>query len=230
MMRNRVSHAASFSVAVALACLIGSTASASTIITLSDESSDFTDPTKLGATLDFSVSGNTLQLVLTNLTSPSYNILSVYWNASDVVSGLVLTFADHSVAGDVTEDWMPVETGQMADGFGTFDFALIDGVGETNPNIIGSGESITFLMTISGTCADTTSCDMNDFVVANDDGWIGAAKFVNGPGDDSAFGAAIPEPSSALLIGMGLLALARKDKATVLRVGKRRPLFSTTGK
>jgi len=215
MMRNRVSHAAGFSVAVALACLIGSTASASTI-TLSGESSDQTDPSKLGATLDFSVSGNTLQLVLTNLTSPSFNILSVYWNASAVVSGLALTFADHSVAGDVTEDWMPVETGQMADGFGTFDFALIDGVGETNTRLIGPGEWITFSMTISGTCADSTSCDINDFVVANGDGYIGAAKFVNGPGDDSAFGATIPEPSSALLIGMGLLALARKDKATVL--------------
>jgi hypothetical protein len=34
------------------------------------------------------------------------------------------------------------------------------------------------------------------------------AKFVNGPGDDSAFGANVPEPSTASLLGLGLVGVA----------------------
>lgn len=133
---------------------------------------------------------------------------------------MTLTAATHSVEGDVFAGWLPVTTGMVADGFGSFDFSLMDGVGEDNPNVMGPTESITFLMTITGTCAGTLSYTMADFVVANGDGYIGAAKFVNGPDDpeapgfeDSAFGATvIPEPTSALLIGLGLAALSGRRR------------------
>ena len=197
--------------------LVASVASASTI-TLSDVSSDLTPASTLDATLDFLViGGDTLQLTATNLTlaPDEFNVSEVYWNATSAVSGLTLLSATHSVEGNVLAGWDPILTGQSANGFGAFDFALYDGVGEGNPNIIGPSESIIFNLSISGSCAGTFSCTMNDFVTANGSGYIGAAKFVNGPDDpeapgfeDSAFGAAVPEPTSALLMGLGLVGLS----------------------
>jgi hypothetical protein len=53
----------------------------------------------------------------------------------------------------------------------------------------------------------------SDFVRANGDGYIAGAKFVNGPGDDSGFGASVPEPGTALLLGAGLLVLGARQRA-----------------
>lgn len=204
----------------ALALLLASAGSATTI-TLSDASSDATDASTLDATLAFSViGGDTLQLVLTNdTTAPdAFNINQVFWNASDDVTGLTLTSASHSVNGDVFAAWSPVELNTMVNGFGVFEFGLTDGQGETHPSVAQPGISITFLMDITGTCADSFSCDMDDFFAANSMGYVGAAKFVSGPDDpespgneDSAFGAAVvPEPGTGALLGFGLLLLARR--------------------
>jgi hypothetical protein len=198
-----------------------STGNASTL-NLSDASSDLTPASTLDATLDFQVfGGNQLQLTLTNNTSGAdeFNVNAVYWNSLSVVSGLSLVSATHSVTGDVMGAWTPVLTNQIANGFSTFDFALDDGIGSMNPNIIMPGNSITFLMNISGTCAGSTNCLDTDFIAMNGDGYFAAAKFVNGPDDpqaagfeDSAFGAtAIPEPSTALLVGLGLACLSGRS-------------------
>jgi hypothetical protein len=191
-------------------------------ISLSDVSSDLTPASTLDATLDFQVlGGNQLQLTLTNNTSApdEFNINAIYWNALSVVSGLSLISATHSVTGDVTGAWTPVLTNQLADGFSNFDFSLDDGVGEMNPNIVMPGDYITFAMNISGACADSISCLDTDFITTNAGGYFAAAKFVNGPDDpeapgteDSAFGATvIPEPSTALLVGMGLACLSGRS-------------------
>ena len=220
---TRLSVFALFVVVVsAIGLSIASTASASTI-TLSGVSSDATPASTLNATLEFNVLGGaTLELIATNLTTAPdlFNISELFWNASSNVDGLTLTAATHSVINDVFDDWDSVATGMGADGFGNFGFSLMDGVGEGNPSLIGPQESITFLMTILGTCAGTLSCTMADFIVANGSGYIGAAKFVNGPDDpeapgfeDSAFGATVvPEPTSALLIGLGLAALSGRRR------------------
>ncbi len=93
-------------IAVSLVCA-NATAS---IITLSQLSSDDTDPALLSATFDFAVSGSTLTLSVTNdtLAPPNdYLISEVYFNAPD---GVTLSFAGLT-------GWTFM-TDQGADGFG----------------------------------------------------------------------------------------------------------------
>jgi hypothetical protein len=194
-----------FAVIAALSLGLASTAGASTI-TLSLASSDETPFGALDATFEFNLTGaSELTLTVTNdTTAPDeYNISEVFFNAASHVTGLTLTSATHSVIGNVFTAWNPVETNTMVDGFGAFDFGLTDGLGEPDVNLIGPGEAVDFVFAISGTGPFYTS----DFVAPNNFSWTAAAKFVNGPGDDSAFGA-VPEPTTALLLGAGLLVVA----------------------
>ena len=102
--------------------------------------------------------------------------------------------------------------------FESFIFGLTDGVGEGNPNIIMPGNTITFLLDISGACATALDCNaLDDFLSQTSTlNKTVAAKFVNGPDDpeepgneDSAFGASlIPEPGTLALCALGLSALA----------------------
>lgn len=83
---------------------------------------------------------------------------------------------------------------------------------------------MTFEFDISGPCADTLSCTMADFVGPDtfsapppaENLAQAAAKFVQGPEDDSAFAAAngdgfppagAPEPLVSVLLGTGLAGL-----------------------
>jgi hypothetical protein len=196
---------------VVIAALALAPAARATTITLSLESSDETPAGVLDATLDFVIS-DTAELTLTvtnDTTAPDeYNINQIFFNGASNVTGLTLVGATHSDDsagnnfGDVFSLWNPVETDTMVDGFGTFDFGLTDGMGETAVSVIGPGESIAFVLSISGTQPFT----MDDFNVPGDEGRTAAAKFVNGPGDDSGFGG-VPEPMTALLVGVGLLGL-----------------------
>jgi len=213
------------SLAAAALLGIGSGASATTIV-LSSVSSDATPASQLDATFDFSVAGSTLTLTVTNTGSDGFNLNSVYFNGSGLVSSLSLTSATHSVAADVTAAWAPVEvSGLSVGGFGSFDFALTDGVGETNPNVLNDGESVVFVLAITGAGGYVDA----DFIVANGSGYVAAAKFINGPPDpecataviptetcpegvgteDSAFGAVtdVPEPATTLLLAVGLAGL-----------------------
>jgi hypothetical protein len=191
---------------------------AALMITLSTMSSDATPASQLDAVLEIEVgefdagsAGDELRLTLTNPSALDggdalFNVSEVYWNAAANVSALTLLSATHSVAGDVTGAWTPVEVASPADGFGTFDFALTDGVGATNVAIAEPGESVVFVMAIAGTGPFAPA----DFLDGNSMGYVGAAKFVNGPDDpeapgfeDSAFGT-VPEPGAGLLMLVGL--------------------------
>jgi len=210
-----------------LAIMLGLTLAGTTraaTLSLSDVSSDATPVGDLLGTITLDILvGNVLSLTLENDTvAPNaFNINGVWWNGDGGVTSLSLTSATHSANGDVLAAWTPIETGTAANGFGAFDFALTDGVGSGNPNIIQSGESIVFLMAITGSCTGTT-CSTSNFILENSEGYLAAAKFVNGPDDpespgfeDSAFGATVPEPSSGLLLAtcLSLLVAHRKRLA-----------------
>jgi hypothetical protein len=191
---------------VAVLLLSGTGVAQASTIVCCDASSDSTPAGDLNATLDFVVVGTTLTLTVTNDTAGlgDFNINDIYFNTTVDVTSLTLTSATHSILGDVFVHWDPVMTNEMKDGFGIFDYSIQDGIGETDPWLVTPGDSIVYELTIGG----TGPFDMSDFGVANGDGYTLGAKFVNGPGDDSAFGANVPEPSTALLVGLGSVMLA----------------------
>jgi hypothetical protein len=107
-----------------------------------------------------------------------------------------------------------------ADGFGIYDFALLDGMGMAAA-LLGPGESIEFVLEINGGVGSFVQSDFEDFATPLNGDVLGlaAAKFVNGPdgcsdGDpntpmcDSAFGTVVPEPGTSALLGFGLAGLA----------------------
>jgi hypothetical protein len=199
---------------VASALMTGS-AQAATIV-LSQASTDETDPADLDAVLEFTiVGGDTLSLEIEN--NSDYTINEIFFNSSDDVSSLSLASVSNG------SSWAPSTgpEGNKAGGFGTFDFAYAS---DGNDEGIQSGDTVTFEFDISGPCADTMSCTMADFVGPDTFSSSppatqlaqAAAKFVQGPGDDSAFGAAngdgfppvgVPEPTASLLLGLGLTGL-----------------------
>ena len=173
------------------------------------------DAADLDATLDFVISGTSLELTVTNQTSGDelFDINEVYFNATSNVTGLTYISATHSVGGDVTGGWSS-NVDDQADGFGIHDFAMIDGVGANNPNHIRPTQSILFELTISGTGPFAMSDFTTELSRGSNSPMLAVAKFVNRRDssgvetlpNDSAFGAT-PEPATLLLAALGLLGL-----------------------
>jgi hypothetical protein len=98
------------------------------VLTLSNESSDETDPALLDATLEFEVvSQSTLELTITNQTTApnGYQVTAVYFNVSPEVGDLTL----NSMLPAGFEDWELVPAGPPGNPtqvgvFGTFDYVL----------------------------------------------------------------------------------------------------------
>jgi hypothetical protein len=172
---------------------------------LSTHSSDETAADMLDATVDFSVVGLTLTIDITNdtLAPDEFNINNFWFNGPD---GVGLT------AGSLPGGWSfhgAPDTFQAA-GFGKFDFYLRNSVGETDPSVINPGETVSFVFTLSA------PVDVKDFTTAfSAEDPMGAmpaiiaAKFVNGPGDDSAFGATVPTPGVLALMGVAAVVASR---------------------
>jgi hypothetical protein len=204
----------------ALAVVVFCQAASAATIFLSEFSSDQTSASQLAATLDFQVIGNTINLTVANQTTApnDFAIDAIYFNVTDAVGLESLTL--NAVAGsacpscrwDLVTD--PSDMRRQAGGFGMFDVALI-GPNGRHPLLVEAGETLLFELTADG------AFDMFDFttelstIPPGDTPSIGAAKFVRGPGDDSAVGGTVPEPSTALLVLAGLtgLAVARRRQA-----------------
>ncbi len=174
------------------------TSASANVINLSDLSSDGgVDPSVLSATMSFSVTGNQLSITVTNL-APLYTLSEFLFNAPDDVT---LSFA--GVTG-----WA-MQTDVVADGFGSFDFALVGPGPADDPNKIFFNESVQFDFTIlSG------SPVKEDFTTLFSSGGIpalGAAKFRQ-PGF-FVFGAAVPAPAALALLGLAGLVGRRRRRA-----------------
>lgn len=189
--------------------MLAGTAQAGTVLTLSDMSSDETSPDVLDATLLFTVSGSQLILMATNDTPVvgGFDIDAVYFNSTSNVDDLVLTTAPTG--------WS-MERALTADGFGRFDYALMS-VSGNDPDDIAPGDSLTFTFDIvaGGPCVETDFTADFSQIPPGEHPVLAAAKFMNGPNGDSAFGAVTPEPHTALLIlmGMGLLSRRRRRRS-----------------
>jgi hypothetical protein len=190
-------YLAAFIGALLVVCPVGATF-ADTII-LSTHSSDESPASVLDATLDFTVVDSTLTLEVTNdTTAPdTFDISEVYFNAQETAGVTALALISPS------EGWY-LRIDRDAGMFGVFDFAVIDGVGET-PAQIPPGASQTFTFDISGSGPFYASDFTTEFstIPPGDLPALAAAKFVDGPDMDSAYGAYVPEPGSLSLLALG---------------------------
>jgi len=179
----------------ACALAVSHSASAAATINLSTHSSNSTDASLLSAEFRFEVIGMMLTLTVTNQTiaPDDFFINQIYFNGPSSLSSLTLTSPPAGWA---------LHTDEPADGFGVFDYALIDGVG-SDSSTIASGESLMFEFSMSGSAGDFDFVSHFSSVPPGSMPMIVAAKFVAGPGNDSAFGGTnepVPAPAAGLLL------------------------------
>ena len=205
----------------AAALSLGTVASALTV-TLSEMSSDATDAGELDATLVFTdLGGGSLQLDVTNDTvaGTGFDINEIAFNLAGVTS---LELDSPDTVWELNGNAANVATAPGANhiaGFGNFEFQLVVDGNANSPAEIEEGETQTFLFTYTGMLAA-------GILEANGSGKLVAGKFVQGPGDDSAFGASgdgavVPEPSAALLMALGVLCFATRCRNVPARADSR---------
>jgi hypothetical protein len=211
--------------------MLFSAAASATTITLSEMSSETDDipPGTPASALDGIVgfeigefdggnTGDEIRLTFENTTSGGfgagdYDVNQIWLSlSSDITIGSILSPATGANLGWELGAPPPV----TVTGFGLFTLGVtLIGDVNLNPDLILPGETATILISFS--CTGT--CDESDWI-DNGQGKAAAAKFINGGnafGDpnDSAFGAsAIPEPSTALLLSLGLVGLAARHRRT----------------
>lgn len=205
----RVQIAIAFVTAVTAAIAPTDGVRAGTTLTLSHFSSDRTPPEDLDGRLEFTVAGESLILTIVNDTplDVGFDIDAIFFNTSVDVAGLIL---------EPTVDGWLLHPDQRADGFGTYDWALVSDHGH-DPFEISPQTSRIFHFDISGVAPFSASDFTTEFsrIPPGDTPALAAVKFVNGPHDDSAFGAVVPEPATLALglAGLGVLAcLPRRRK------------------
>jgi hypothetical protein len=228
--------------ALGAAFLLAAASASAFTVTLSEVSSEpTTNPAgDLFADVTFSVSGCgisscTLTIVLDNRTDENvsgvtYDINELGFNATFATFNAAdLTFlsATHSANGDVTSGWSFHEEDAVddsdthLDGFGIFDFALRDGIGNSTA-LVTPGDTVTFVFTAPAGISDTDFDALSGQTTGGTNSLkTVAAKFVemdpigsytcggSGTGEcDSAYGASVPEPRVLMLLVIGLAGLA----------------------
>ncbi|MFQ6049344.1 MAG: PEP-CTERM sorting domain-containing protein [Phycisphaerae bacterium] len=195
-------------VASVLLLVVGQ-AQASVILRLSDFSSNNVPAEQLDAERKFSVSASTLTLRVTNLTpgapsDPPLKINEIYFNATDNVTGLILTSSSPQWQVDFAED------GFLVDAFGLFDVQFTDGAGH-QPQVVDPGETVVFTFDIIGTGPFSETDFVTELSTVFDQHIpsLAAAKFFD-DGGVSAFGNVIPEPAGLILLLLGGAVVARR--------------------
>ena len=218
MSRRRLAIVVAGAAAVLLCCAVPVQAA---LITLSTHSSDgflpYTEPEYLDATLDFSVVGNELTLIVTNTTDGNptgceFAITEVYFNYDNTVTGL-------SWDGTATNGWALHDNPDNfhVDGFGYFDVRLYLDPPPNKDIDPGNSETFSFSFIFDGTgSAEDFTTYMSADKGSGDTLGLAAAQFVGGgnPGDAWAYGmTTVPEPATIALLGLGALVLLRKRKS-----------------
>jgi hypothetical protein len=198
---------------------------------LSTHSSDDTPAEALLATFEFTVTGGaalggqTLSLTVTNNTVAisegglgAFALSEIFFNSAAGVD-LNLTPITAGLNG-----WTLDKTGAAhAGGFGSFDFALLADKQGGSPGAIAAGSSLTFGFDIDGdtVTADDFTTELSTIPPGGRPAYA-AAKFIQGPGDDSGYGAYIPLPP-ALPMGiaglLGVAVLGRRKRAKIINPG-----------
>jgi hypothetical protein len=215
---------------LATALVLSAALAQATPIVFSSELSDMDQP-DLGvfdATLDYSFDSTTNILtieVFNQTVAPNaYTLSEFYFNVSDDVTGMSLLSAPGFAAAGLQRN-------QKAGPFGTFDY-LFDfstnsgGKGSKKPGGganagLAANSSVILAFRVSG-----HDLDSSDFFFGYSEGGgkdkgdaLAAAKFTQGPGDDSVYAISldnmydvVPEPSSMLLMGMGIAGFLARRK------------------
>jgi hypothetical protein len=200
-------------------CLLA-TGAAATTVSLSNASSDAATlaAADMDAAMTFSVDGSTMTLEVSNLSASPIRMSELYFNASHDVTSITLSLAPgHSSTGDML--WA-VSSSAASTGFGTFDY-MVEGIVAGRGNNRESGEiaaggSAIFTFAVSGMNIDASDFGTTLSAASGaDTAAYAAAAFHPNGGANNVTGAAVattPEPSTALLLALGLGMLTRVSR------------------
>lgn len=171
------------------------TVNATQILEFSDYSSDDTPASVLTASVGFTVSGTQLLLDITNTSD--FLIAGIYFNSDVDLTGL--EFAGTNLAWSISGTGNSQDKG--ADGFGSYNWLIDFGSGADR---LSSGLTQLTLNMTGTTSEDTFGSKLSTNPPGNIRAFA-AMKFEAGPGDDSAYGASIPDPAAVFLLGSACL-------------------------